>query len=259
MTKSKLIQLGDSRMAVKTMFKKYHNMPQKLSNTPFYGMQLDNYQKEFIDAIWADDVKIVFCNASAGTGKTHLSVAVAYLLYEYKNYDGIIYAVAPYGMERQGFLPGDITKKSEVYFEPLYQALVACGLNPFQVINNEPLVVDKKDDNAFLKCVTHTYFRGINFDNQVVIIDEAQNYDFESLKKTITRCKDNCKVIIIGHDGQIDLKYQQDSGFIRYLNHFKSQDYCRVCELKYNYRGLISNWADKLCSNGMVLPCEQEQ
>lgn len=233
--------------------KRFGDPPKQLSTGPFYTLELDPYQKEFVDAVWDDNNKIIFCNATAGTGKTQLSVGVANLLYQYKGYSGIIYAVAPYGIERQGFLPGDITKKSEVYFEPLYQALVTCGLNPFTVINNDSLLSEGiKDANSYVKCVTHTYFRGINFDNQVVIIDEAQNYDFESLKKTLTRCKDTCKVIVIGHDGQIDLKNPKESGFTLYLNHFKHKSYCQVCELKHNHRGLISSWADMLEFDGSV-------
>ena len=44
--------------------------PETLDNNPFYGIQCDEYQKKFRDAIWNPEKLIVFCNAKAGTGKT---------------------------------------------------------------------------------------------------------------------------------------------------------------------------------------------
>ena len=58
---------------------------------------------------------------------------------------------------------------------------------------------------------------------------------------------DNCKVIVIGHSGQVDLYHNpENSGFIRYLNHFKDDPRTAVCELKTNHRGWISSHADDL-------------
>jgi PhoH-like ATPase len=88
--------------------------PETLSEHPFYGFTLDEDQRYFRDNIWDESVRIVFCNARAGSGKTVMAFATANLLYEYGKYDGIIYVVSPYGEGKQGFLPGDITEKSEV-------------------------------------------------------------------------------------------------------------------------------------------------
>ena len=54
-----------------------------LDNNPFYGIQCDEYQKKFRDAIWNPEKLIVFCNAKAGTGKTTIAAATANLLCEY--------------------------------------------------------------------------------------------------------------------------------------------------------------------------------
>ena len=81
----------------------------------------------------------------------------------------------------------------------------------------------------------------------VIIIDEAQNYYMDELKKVLTRMSDNCKVIVIGHSGQIDLYHNpENSGFVRYLNHFKDDPRTAVCELSTNHRGWISSYADAL-------------
>lgn len=211
----------------------------------FYQMTLDAEQRLFVDAIKDTSVTIVFCNAAAGTGKTTLAMGAANILVHDKRnaLDGIVYIVSPYGEQKQGYLPGSYTEKSEVYFEPAYQAMLEVDMNPQTDVYNESMTSKKRGD-AFVKLLTHTFLRGTNFENKVVILDEAQNYTVADLKKVLTRCHDNCKVIVIGHTGQVDIREQ--SGFARYMKHFDGQEKCRLCRLTTNYRGWLSTYADAL-------------
>lgn len=233
-------------MAKKSTSITYDNPPETLSKHPFFGFKLDEEQEKFRDAIWDKEKLIIFCNAKAGTGKTTIATATAELLVKYGLYKGIVYIASPYGEGKQGFLPGSITEKSEVYFEPFYQAIERCGINPFTAICNDTMVSEKYR-TGYIKCLTHTYLRGTNFHNMVLILDETQNYDFNSLKKTLTRISDDCKVIIIGHDKQKDAE-DTTNGFVRYLQHFGNSGDSRVaiCQLTHNYRGWISSFADEL-------------
>ena len=211
----------------------------------FYGMILDKEQAAFVEAVKDLNKTIVFVDAPAGTGKTTLAMGAANILVQDKRneLDGIVYIVSPYGEQKQGYLPGSITEKSEVYYEPAYQAMVECGMNPNTCVMSESMVSKKKGE-AFVKMLTHTYLRGTNLQKKVVILDEAQNYTVPELKKVLTRCHDSCKVVIIGHTGQIDIREQ--SGFARYLEHFKDQERCAVCKLITNHRGWLSSYADQL-------------
>lgn len=220
-------------------------IPTNLKDHPFYGLEMDEYQKVFRDAIWDSNKLIVFCNAKAGTGKTTIATATADLLCQYGLYNGIVYIAAPTQEQKQGYLAGSIEEKSEPYFEPFYEALQKIGININTVMYDN--IMNEKNGTAYIRCITHTFLRGTNFENKVVIIDEAQNYYFDELMKVLTRIHDNCKVIVIGHDGQVDLyKNPGRSGFVRYLNWFAPDVRCAVCELKKNYRGWISQHADNL-------------
>jgi phosphate starvation-inducible protein PhoH len=84
----------------------------------------------------------------------------------------------------------------------------------------------------------------VNLENKIVIIDEAQNFTTEELKKVLTRIHDSCKVIVVGHTGQVDISGR--SGFARYIQHFSTADRCEVCELTINHRGWLSSYADNL-------------
>ena len=94
-----------------------------------YEFDLDADQEVFVGHIKSPDKTIIFCNSCAGTGKTTLAMGAANILVQDKRnkYDGIVYIVSPYGEDKQGYLPGDITQKSEIYYEPAYQAMAECG------------------------------------------------------------------------------------------------------------------------------------
>ena len=228
----------------KTQQEFYGEAPITLEGENFYGFILDPQHKKFRDAIWDPNIDIVFCNARAGTGKTTVATGVANLLVQYRKYDGIVYMMSPYGDRKQGWLPGTITEKSAVYFEAFYQALINCNVNPNTAINDESMV-NQKNGTGYITCITDTYLRGTNLENKVCILDEAQNCTVAQLKKILTRVCDNTKVIVIGHDLQIDLDDPSTSGFVKYINHFKDMERAAVCQLTTNHRGWVSQHADE--------------
>lgn len=219
--------------------------PEKLDSFPFYGFTLDDDQLAFANAIWDPAKTIIFCNSPSGTGKTQIAIGTANMLVKYGRYEGILGIISPCEENRQGFLPGDITQKSSVYFEPFYQAMIECGMNPNMDISDESLVNDK-NGTAFVKLITHTFTRGSSFKKQVIILDEFQNFSFKDAQKILTRCADDSKIIVIGHDGQCDLSDESQSGFVPFMEHFRGDPRCAVCELKTNYRGWVSSHADRL-------------
>ena len=215
-----------------------------MKKTIFYDMILDEEQVAFVEAIKNPDKTIIFCDAPAGTGKTTLAMGAANILVQDRrnDLDGIVYIVSPYGEGKQGFLPGSITEKSEVYYEPAYQAMIQVGMNPYTDVCSKTMTEKRKPNDGIVNLLTHTYLRGTNLQNKVVILDESQNYTVAELKKVLTRCHDSCKVIVIGHTGQIDIR--GGSGFERYLDHFDGQERCQVCRLTTNHRGWLSTYAD---------------
>lgn len=229
-----------------TKSKNTYNAPKTLDNHPFYGLELDKDQITFRDAIWNPEKLIVFANAKAGTGKTLIATATANLMVEYGLYDGIVYISSPTQEGKLGFLPGEIDEKTFVYNEPFLEALEKLNINANTAVKQLD-VNNQKYGNPYIDVTTHVYLRGCNFENKVVILDETQNFYTDELKKTLTRMSDTCKVIVIGHSGQIDLYHKpENSGFVRYLNHFKDDPRTAICELNINHRGWISSHADEL-------------
>lgn len=213
----------------------------------FYGMRLDADQVAMKNAVLDPDKLIIFSDARAGTGKTTLATACADYLVRSKRYKGIVYIAAPVQEDKQGYLAGSLEEKSAPYFEAFYEALLKVGVNPDTAVASESNIIAQKRGTTYIDCVTHTFLRGINFEEKVVIIDETQNFYLDELKKVLTRIHDNCKVIVLGHTGQCDLyKNPQNSGFARYLEHFRGQEKAAICPLTINHRGWISTYSDDL-------------
>lgn len=217
----------------------------RLPRNMFYKLTLDDEQVAFVEAIKDPEKMIIFCNSCAGTGKTTLALGTANMLVQDKrtNYKGILYVVAPYGEQRQGFLPGNQEKKSVVYFRPAYKAMLKTDINPNSAVITDSMS-SKKAGDAYIELTTLTYMRGDDEEDLVVIVDEAQNFTAPELKMVLTRFHDNCKVIVIGHMEQKDIRGR--SGFDQYIRHFQYERYCAVCELTTNYRGELSRKADEL-------------
>ena len=227
----------------------YSNPPEKLTRHIFYGMELDKDQEFYRDMIWDESKRAVFVNACAGCGKTTIAVLTAALLVKFGLYDDIVYVV-PHAGDAQGFLPGTISEKSAVLFEPLYQALITGNYDPLRVLNQDSLALQQKSGEAFVTAITDTYLRGSNIGGDkrtILIIDEAQNATEGALRKIGTRACENTKVICIGHDLQCDLPDTKRSGFVRCMNHFDSKNDDRIvtCALTKNYRGFISTTFDE--------------
>lgn len=235
--------------------KEFGDPPQYIDRL-FYNMVLDDEQLAFANAIWDPKTIITMVDARAGSGKTTIACGVANMLVSFGFYNGILYVASPTQEQKQGYLPGSIEEKSLPYFEPMVQAMITCNMSPSLIKrtgkDNSSNMQAQKEGTAFVECMTHTFFRGTNLENKVIIIDEAQNYYTDELQKTITRIHDNSKAIVIGHSGQIDLyKNRDNSGFAKYLEHFQKavdagDPRIKICKLSKNYRGWLSNYADSI-------------
>lgn len=211
-------------------------------NNLLFGLahKLTNEQKEYIDSIFDNQLTIV--NAKAGTGKTTLACMAAKVLER-----DLLYVFSPVEEGSLGFTPGSVEEKEAKYIVPLKDALLEMNEDPSKVIESESNIENMKNGNTWVKAMSHVFARGTNIKgNKLLIIDEAQNFTRGELKKILTRIHDDVKVVIIGHDGQIDLKDPRKSGFVPYLEHFKNVPYAKVCTLNINFRGQLANHADSM-------------
>jgi len=181
-----------------------------------------NYQQKFLlDALFDNNIKIIFVIGIAGTGKTLLSISAGLMQVLNKRYKKLILSRTPVPMGRDiGYLPGDINEKLDPWFRPVYDNLEfilgKMGNKDFESFSKEyaNITIDYLKSNNFIEIEGLTYIRGRTFHNSFVVIDEAQNLTPHEVKTIITRVGKNSKIILTGDIYQIDNPYvdENDNG-----------------------------------------------
>lgn len=205
----------------------------------FYGLDLTKEQRDYANSIF--DKRMTIVDAKAGTGKTTIAVGCAKIMKK-----DLYYVFSPVQEGVMGYRPGNQQEKEMDYTQPLKDALLEINEDPNRVIDSRDNIDNIKNGNVWVYPRSHVFMRGINLKDSFIIIDEAQNWTKNELKKTLTRIHDSNIVVVIGHQGQIDLKVPSQSGFARVIEHFESRAWSNKCELTKNFRGELSQWADEL-------------
>lgn len=157
-------------------------------------------QSELLRLIMDKQHSIIVCTGPAGTGKNFISIATAIELKQNHKYGDIFYTRNPVQLgENIGFTTGDADEKMALYMKGLY--------------DNIAHIAHKSGYNeANLKMQVKTIdiigLRGASFENCIVIIDECQNFNLDTLKTIITRMGENTKLVLMGDYNQIDDKVQ---------------------------------------------------
>lgn len=215
---------------------KYHEL--------FSGIICNEDQKKFRDAVMDDENNFILVDAVSGSGKTLIAVTCAKQLVSSGHYQSCVFLVPTTSEQELGYRPGTTAEKISDYMVPLRQALMKIGEEPDKVITNS-LEENLKDSNKWLIADSQVFLRGVNFENQVVIVDEAQNFTIPQIKKIISRNYDSSKIIVIGSSSQIDIDPNK-SCFARLMNHMEGFEGYVKCELPISYRGKLAMHIDKL-------------
>ncbi len=160
--------------------------------------------------------QITICSGGAGGGKTYVAIGEALSMFRkvsstYKKIY-LVKSVTQLEGEEMGFLKGDLKDKFEPYMSSFY-------------LNIEKLITESALRNLINKEIIKpspiAYVRGVTIDDAIVIVDELQNVRMNSLKTLMTRIGTNCKYILLGDTGQIDLKAKGESSLAPAIKMFK--------------------------------------
>jgi len=193
-------------------------------------------QQELARLIRENDIPVIFCIGRAGTGKTFATLATSLQLKEDKKYGHIIYARNPIQVgEDMGALPGDLNDKYDPFTAPLLDNLEAIVRNSTDHLNVNML-------RTKVETTPIAFLRGRSFENTIVIIDEAQNLDLNSLKTVLTRIGKFCKIILLGSMNQIDdwrQRRKPHCDFEQVIEKLKDKPYVGYVELTKSMRSPI--------------------
>jgi predicted ribonuclease YlaK len=107
-----------------------------------------------------------------------------------------------------------------------------------------PFDVNGMIENGLILLTTDSTMRGINLNNAGLIVDEAQNCDWETLKLIFTRPDEDCHNVMLGDVSQKDNK-GRNNVFVEYGDYLANYKDGKKCSLTKNFRGDFSRYAEQ--------------
>ncbi len=212
-----------------------------LAKKPIYKSKTEN-QAKLTKSIKEKDITI--CSAMAGTGKTFVSTCQALdLLFSDDNEFTkiiLIKSVSTIRGEELGFLKGTLQEK----LEPILWSFM---LNITKIYDDS--VINSLIEKGFILPIPASYLRGVNFDNCIVLVDEAQNFNKDALRTILTRLSYTSKMIILGDERQVDLKNKSESSLSFMID--------KLIENPIEEIGVVRMFAEDLVRNPLIEKIEK--
>jgi len=193
----------------------FFNNKQQLDNISHeydvWGVKPKNiYQNLAFHLLMNIDLDIVTIQSQAGYGKTFLTLAAAMSLAlekKYNKYNKIVVTKSAYEFGKEmGSLPGNLDEKFAPSVRPIVDLVHKLdNIRPA----NKIFVDDTKDQfkkNKF-EMLPLAYIQGMNIENSILIIDEAQNLSRKEMRGIATRCGSNTRLFAIGDTRQVNNPY----------------------------------------------------
>jgi PhoH-like ATPase len=251
---NELIRFKNSNKEILTIYKKEREKLEKqvFADTKVWGVFARNTeQKQAMELLMDERIKLVTLVGKAGTGKTLLAIATALeQVVERKLYKKIFIArpIVPMGNDI-GFLPGTEKEKMQPWMLPIYDNIEFLASNKGQTSSNEAeKVVVGLESLGLLKVEPLTYIRGRSIPQGFIIIDEAQNLTPHEVKTIITRVGKDTKIVFTGDPDQIDNPYldANSNGLAYIAERMKNEILVGHIRLVKGERSEISELASRL-------------
>lgn len=193
---------------------------------------LNSRQRCAIDLIYNVNIPIKIIAGCAGSGKTKIAVTLAVEGIKQGIYSKIVLIRNPIGSgEDVGFLPGGIEEKTDMFFEPIVDNLDGGELQLETLINYGQ--IEKR---------IPYHMKGKTLPHAFMLVDEAEDLDFKTLKMIGARIgKDGC-VVFTGDYKQAEKKFLDNNGLIQLIEASKGNPLCGVVILDDDVRSDASKF-----------------
>jgi len=202
-----VIRAGSQSALARRRGAQFHLLPHAPAQP--WGLHPRNKEQRFaIDLLLDPEISVVALDGRAGTGKTILAIAAALeQVVEEQRYERVaIYRpLVPVGRADVGFLPGGLDEKLDPWMSAVHDAVVA--LTDRRSSGDARQLIDELTERQKLSLESVTFLRGRSLQQQMVVIDEAQNLEPTTLRTILTRVGEGTKVVFTGDTSQIDAPY----------------------------------------------------
>lgn len=172
----------------------------------FHIQPKNKKQQRLMDAIRSNPITVTI--GCAGTGKTYCSAMTAAQLFLSGQYSKIVLTRANVPTGRSlGHFPGTVQEKMAPWLAPLTNVLrKAFGEGHYEYLAAKSAVEIQPLETI----------RGQSYEDCIILVDEAQNLNFEEIKAITTRLGEGSKLVLMGDPAQSDV--QDGRSLLKFAN-----------------------------------------
>ena len=194
---------------------------------------LSENQKRYYEILKGKQITI--CSGPAGVGKSYLAMktAIDLIMNPETPYEKIIIVrpAVESSDSKLGSLPGDLREKMDPYIYASFYLL-------HKIVGKETTKI--LEESGLIEIMSLSFMRGINVDNAILVLEEAQNSTPSEMKMVLTRIGFNSKFFISGDIEQSDkFKQKEKSGLYDSLQRLK--DINDVGIFQFNSNDVVRN------------------
>jgi len=260
-----IIECGTNKDDIwKNINGKVYRISQKMgpyTSAGVLGVQpLDPIQMCVLDAVFDPVVPLTIVDGKLGTGKTMLSLMAALATVQGENrymfYDHILVTASPESVNRNlytGFKPGTSEEKMGGHlggFKSNLKFLIDPTKEKSNRKNKNEDATEKPSDIAWaenFEVIEIDEVQGTSLHNTILLVDEYQKLNTDSLKLILSRISENSKVVLMGDtQGQTYGLNRADEGFktlYKYLGKSKSMNYIKMDNI---YRSKLAEFVEEI-------------
>lgn len=185
-------------------------IPSKLLNFKLKLKCKNQKQKELHNLI--KEKQIVFCQGSAGTGKSYIATETALDLLKNGPYRRIIICCPNVESSSMplGLLPGTVDEKLQPFLDAI-EFTIEKILDDSGNFNSKDVLINLLKNDVVIEEAA-SFLRGKTFDDSIIIVDESENFNKQEMLLILTRIGRNSKMVFLGDNMQIDRKDIKKSG-----------------------------------------------
>ena len=222
-----------------------------LKTAGIMDVPLDAVQAIALDAVIDPSVALTVLDGTLGTGKTILSLMGAMVTVKgpktHRAYKKILVTRPPIATDRKlevGFLPGSLEEKLGDWVGGVRSNL------KFLYEKDLERAMKNKANEIFeehFEMINLASIQGVSLHEVILIVDEYQLLDTDSLKLVLSRIAQGAKVILVGDTaGQTYGINRSNEGFKTLYKHLGKSDVMSYIKLENIYRGELSEFVDEV-------------
>jgi PhoH-like ATPase len=246
-------EVGTSYLVFRKLEDAYYLVPQGTKTLRAAGIGIDWLHPEQLiafDSVFNSESKLAVITGKIGSSKTLMSMCGALAGVcghkSKKLYDRIMVTRPNVPVNRSyalGFMPGTLEEKMSGWLAPIktnLQFLYEC--------------TDKDRENEEAQKIYDEYFeampiesiQGASYHNKILLVDEAQLLDHNTLRQIMSRVAEGSKLVLILDPSQTYGANRGMEGYKKLLPHCKGNKHISFVELQHIQRSELTKVVDKI-------------